>query len=342
MLAVPAFAIRPELQKFHWSVIKDPSRIDSLKQESKSARGSIAVFRKLVATLELRESFRTEPVMTGVYPSSAGVFKGRLQPDSLSAFYQQLQLLRSFDDRDGEADHLNSYGVYHAVNGNFAKGIDLLKQAALIREDMHDKRGMLKNLLYQARIQQFYGLPGDAQKSIQKVMDLATELRDMPSLAESYIISASLLREKKDFKSAEKLLLSKALPLTYYKIKDQNRTIRCFEQLATIYQEQGRYSESKWFHIQANSLARTAQNTSAVVNSLINLGRVKMLIGDTDLALRDYLEAEKLSEGNGYHRQLIFVKAEISTAYEKLGKMVESELAKSQFITLQEFMLKKI
>jgi tetratricopeptide (TPR) repeat protein len=161
-------------------------------------------------------------------------------------------------------------------------------------------------------------------------------------LAEAYINLANLWSAQKRYKEAEALLISKALPLSYYKLKDMISTISCYDQLAEIYQKQRRFSEAKWFYIQSNMLARKINNPAGIVNSLVNLAHVKMSIGHHELALKDFREAEQLSISNKYSFELVEIKDDLSKVYKAMGNARASNSALTEFKVLKDALLSSI
>lgn len=327
----------------YWSVLKTPTFLDTLKNDARrSALDQSTSLKKFLGTVAFRELFKDAGALPTTFPTSSGVYNAGIQSDSLSAFDQQLLLLRNLGDLGAEAEHLSSYGIHYALQGETKKGIGLLEQSVQLRYSLDDKAGLLRNILYLARIHRYQGDADQALRYNRQLMSMSLDMRSNSYLAESYINQAEIMTAQGLYKEAEQLILKKALPLTYYKLKDKPKTIQCFEQLASLYESQKRYSEAKWFYIQANTLARTSRNIPEIITSLIRLAHVKMAIGDAELALRDYREAEDLSKANNYPHKLVEVKAEIAEAYLKLGRNNESETAKAEFIALHDAMVKKI
>lgn len=131
--------------------------------------------------------------------------------------------------------------------------------------------------------------------------------------ATAYVSLAAVRGKQKNFSDAEFLIMRRALPL-YRSASYTPGRIGCFNVLGEIYNEQKRYSEAKWYFIQANMLARTLRDTLAIAQSLINLGDVKTNIKDYKLALKDFKEAEAISKRKHLLKQL----SDVNRAYAKL------------------------
>jgi hypothetical protein len=72
----------------------------------------------------------------------------------------------------------------------------------------------------------------------------------------------------------------------------------CFDNLATVYFAQKKYTQAKWFILQSNSISRIKKDTSNIITSLITLSSIKSDIKDYSLAMRDLNEAVQLSVAN--------------------------------------------
>ncbi|TKC00323.1 tetratricopeptide repeat protein [Pedobacter cryophilus] len=97
------------------------------------------------------------------------------------------------------------------------------------------------------------------------------------------IFKAHLALLNGDFKTAENLILKNVLLLGVNKINEQ----KCYLELGKIYLKSKRYTEAKWFFIQSLTLAEKLNSKSSKIQSLLLLARVKNIIKDHSLALKD-------------------------------------------------------
>ena len=115
------------------------------------------------------------------------------------------------------------------------------------------------------------------------------------SLASIYYTIAEIKKTQNKPKLAEYYLISHALP--YYRSSNNlEGRLRSFSFLGQIYREQKRYSEAKWFYLQANSQAKDINDTIGIINSLMHLSLVKIYIKDYHLAKQDLNEATALAK----------------------------------------------
>ena len=342
--ANPGYSFSGMKKPGFWSVLRVNSELDSINSElkSRSSYGDIHALKEYLKALQFREQLKASDTFIPVFPVSAGIFNGALETDSLSAFDQLIFLYRNLGDRNAEAGVLNSYGLSHALNGKMDDAVRLINEAISLNLEINNKSAVSNNYLSLLRINRYRGNLSEALKYNQAIMQIALDTRNNRSLAEAYMTLADILTSQKNFKEAESLVLKKALPLYYYGLKDKTGTIKCYDQLAETYHQQRKFSEAKWFYIQSNMLARKINSSSGIVNSLINLAHVKMSIGDYQLALSDYKEAEQLSVKNRYTYKLVEIKSDLAEVYAKLGNSGAASSAFSEFRILKDALLRTV
>jgi tetratricopeptide (TPR) repeat protein len=342
--AIPVDSFPGKQSTHFWSVLRKKSELDSLIAELKSRHhaADVHLIKDLVKSIQFREQLKAADNFIPVFPVSAGVFQGEMLSDSLSAFDQLLFLTRNLGDRNAEAGVLNSYAVSHALNGKMDDAVRLLNEAIVLNLEIKNELALRNNYLILQRINRYRGNLSEALKYNKVILTIDLNAKNNRFLAETYMDHAQILTSQKNFTEAETLVLRKALPLYYYGLKDKNGTIRCYDQLADNYHQQKKFTEAKWFYIQANMLARKINDPLEIVNSLINLAHVKMSIGDYQLALSDYKEAEQLSVKNRYTNKLIELKSDLADVYTKLGNSGAASSAFSEFKVMKETFLRTI
>lgn len=149
------------------------------------------------------------------------------------------------------------------------------------------------------------------------------------SLGSIYYKIATIKKKVNSPKLAEYYILNQAL--SYYRSADDlNGRLKSFDFLGHLYQDQKRYSEAKWFYLQANNQSRMANDTANTIISLINLGVIKILIGDLVLAKQDITEAELIIKSDSSYAPLMnTAKIKHATLFNKLTpKMLAAANAK--------------
>jgi len=154
----------------------------------------------------------------------------------------------------------------------------------------------------------------------------------MDSLGAVYYKIAYIKSKQKSPKLAEYYILNQAL--SYYRSSDNlEGRLKSFDFLGHLYQDQKRYSQAKWFFLQANNQARLANDTTGLITSLINLSVVKILIGDMALAKKDLEEAELLSKNESFAYLLKNARIKYSTIFKKLNpQLVAANTAQPEAI----------
>lgn len=325
----------------HWSVIPSISFYDSLKIEVKKVAlpDNSDALSDFISALQFRELLRASDSPLPPYPISAGIFNGSMLSDSLSADDQLLMLYRNLGDRKAEAGILSSIGTNAAVEGNLDKALMFFHDALKINRDLDNRPAIVKNYFSLARIYKYKEDYTEAIKYNQLIMEESLIERNNRQLGEVYLNLANIWTAQRRYKEAEAIIMNKALPLFAYKIHDKISLMKSYDQLADIFKQQKRFSEAKWFYIQSNMVARKLNNSSGIVNSLVSLAHVKMSIGDHQLALTDFKEAERLSLSNKYQFKLVEIKGDLSKVYAAMGNNSAASSALSEFTVLKDAIL---
>lgn len=327
----------------HWSITPSVSVYDSLKIQIKKAvlPNNPEALKEYIQALQFRELLKASDIPLPAFPTSAGIYNGSLLTDSLSADDQLLMLYRNLGDRKAEAGILSSLGTNAAVKGNMDRALMFFHDALKINSELNDKPAIVKNYFSLARIYKYKEDLKEALTFNKLIMEEALVSNNNRNLGESYLNLASIWSAQKKYKEAEAIIINKALPLFSYKIHDKIGAMRCYDQLAEIFHNQKRFSEAKWFYIQSNMVARKINNSPGIVNSLVSLAHVKMSIGDHQLALTDFREAEQLSIANKYQFKLVEIKGDLSKVYTAMGNKSAASSALLEFTVLKDAILKR-
>ncbi len=120
-------------------------------------------------------------------------------------------------------------------------------------------------------------------------------------LAQCYIRHDSLSTQYQKWNFQNEALRYTMLGLHLFSRYSDTTGLRIsFSNLSKVYHEQKKYSEAKWFILQANVLAREKKDWQNIISTLIELAGIKADIGDYKLAVQDLNEALKLSADNYY------------------------------------------
>ena len=328
----------------YWSVLRSRSELDSLTAVMKnnlikSDFNALNEFRKVQL---LKVQLKTEINLDLVFPASAGIYNGSWNMASLSAFDQLMLLSKNLELRGREADLLNLYAVQHALNGKLDDAVHLLHKAVAMNLKHKNLFPLRKNYLL---LQWIYTIRKDfteALKYNRAILSLDVKTQNKRLLANTYLDRSELLVKSKSFIEAENLVLTKALPLCYYGLKNEIELIRCYDQLGDNYLQQKKIIQAKWFYIQSNMLSKKINNVREITNSLINIAHVKTIAGDYELALLDLKEAETKANKNKIAYTLLQIKCGFAEVAIKMGNFKQTRVAFSEFKVMKETFIRSL
>lgn len=316
-------------------VLPKPTLEDRFRAKEKEQ----ALVKNYIDRLIFHQQINNDADIPAVYPTSAGVYSnGQFNVDALSGYDQLLLLSRNLGDRKKESEALKAIGDYYAVQGDLEKSVEYYKNALQIKEQLRNKRDIAKTSYRLASILKFKGDMDDALFYYNSTVSNASAVKHYSLMASAYSEIGTIKSLQQKFGEAETIFMRKTLPL-YTRLGNRQGRISSFENLANLYRQQKRYSEAKWFFIQANILGRKIKDDRAVISSLINLAKVKNAIGDHDLALRDYKEAETLASLNNDVPKLIEIKSSLGDLYHKLGNVIAAGKMIDEYTQLKDTLL---
>jgi tetratricopeptide (TPR) repeat protein len=100
-----------------------------------------------------------------------------------------------------------------------------------------------------------------------------------------------------------------------------------FDNLASVYHAQHKYSQAKWFILQSNTLSRYKNDNPNIITSLLKLASIKADIKDYSLAMRDLNEALTISSKNHYPERESEVQLNYALLYSKMKNYDKSAIA---------------
>ncbi len=99
-----------------------------------------------------------------------------------------------------------------------------------------------------------------------------------------------------------------------------------YANLSKIYYAQNKFTEAKWFILQANTLSRARRDTPNIISSLLELAAIKSEIDDYQLAIGDLNEALQLSITNHTPKTEVDVLKSYALLYSKLQDYPKEEM----------------
>ena len=252
-----------------------------------------------------------------------------------------LEEYRRSNDLKSQSLIYNTYAVYYGKKGETAKAIQYFTEALQLKERLNDKAGMIK---ISENLAALYKISGNYPKAIihdETYIRLNLSLRKTAQAAEGYLSMAESKLLQNKYSESEYCVLKKALPM-FTRLGNKAGRLKSFQSLAKIYYAQQKFSEAKWFFIQAQTLAAKLEDKEALISAHIQLAAVKNALGEHEMALEDYRKAESLAMENHYQVKLIEIKADMGETYNLLGNYLAAGNALDEYSRLRESLLKSI
>lgn len=310
-----------------WNVLNDKPGSDTLKTTSpvtladkfKIKASEDLSIQNYLNSLLFREQLSKNADILRLFPGA--VFKnGKTDESALNAYNEFLLSSRRLGDKKKESDALKAYGNFYALSGDLDKSITCYKAALLLKEELNDITEIIKTNYRLGVIAKYKGSYDEAISFYESAIRIAASLKSSAIMPMAYIEIAKIKNIQVKNGEAETIILRKALPL-FTRMGDRQGRISSFQALGDVYHRQNRFSEAKWFYIQANILAKKINDKNNIVSSLISLAKVKYAIGHYTLALKDYKEAELLVLKNKNIGKLVEIKSGLGDLYYKMGNL---------------------
>jgi tetratricopeptide (TPR) repeat protein len=252
----------------------------------------------------------------------------------ISTLSQVLDSYKKSGDIKGQSLIMNTYAVYYVKKGEVDKAIPYFQDALHLKELTKDKKEINKITINLAGIYKVMGKYNEAIALNESTIRNSPEFKERNQKAEAYINIASMKGLTQKYDEAENDIIRKALPL-FSSVGNKHGRMLCFTTLGELYTIQKRYSEAKWYLLQADALTDFLNDKQSKVANLIKLAEVKNAIGDHDLALEDYKLAEQLASENNYKDKLAEIKGEIGETYWKMGNYTAANNALNEYTSLK-------
>ncbi len=159
-----------------------------------------------------------------------------------------------------------------------------------------------------------------AEKYLSMAINQFELNRERNKRGEAYLLLADIKLKQRNLAFTENLILKRALPY-YSGVGLPKGKMICFDILGSIYQQQKRFSEAKWFYLQGLTLGKATSDANGVVMALINLSKVKSSIGDFQSAAKDLQEAEALAK----KKNSLPLMANVKVAYASYNKAKQAK-----------------
>lgn len=226
------------------------------------------------------------------YPNPSNVLDATFTVTDLeNSLQRSLQSYLQLDNKEMVSNLQNRLGIIQTENRAYEKAINNFQRALTLKEELKDLASQVIICNNLAAIYDFLDNTEQAFTYYDLMNRLAAKARDLRSEAIAIEKLAILKAHKGQYHAAEQDIIKRVLPL-YGRLKNASGKVAAYNSLAAIYLAEEKYTESRWFHLQAVKVASmNGGNHRDMSYSLYHLGRVKKLLKEYNLAIRDYMSA---------------------------------------------------
>lgn len=249
-------------------------------------------------------------------------------------FDERLNFYRKSGLKSHHANLLKMHAFTAYSNGNFSLARQYLENAIHINLELANQAEVI-NLA--SSLANLCFITDDYNLGIvynQLVIDKNRFLNRTIEILPNLFLKNDLYLAAGRFKDAEDLLLKRVLLLCY---SGNNKTgeALCYYNLGKSYLGQKKFTESKWFFIQSNTLYKKLNNKRGVIKTLLMLSRTKNKINDHHLALNDIF----LAKSHIHNQNKIFeldIARELSVTYKFIGNDKKAKFHQDIYIDTQK------
>lgn len=233
-----------------------------------------------------------------------------------------LELFRSLEEKEGEANALFGIGMVRWSLGDYEQAL----------QSMHEALDLFRRLERPQReawvvtsIGGVYENLGDLDKALEfhkRSLKLFAELDDENGVGRALTGIGTVYQRQGTLAKALDIH-SQALKL-YEKLDNKMNVSRAFNDIGAIYQAQGKLAQSLKYHTKALEIRRALGTKQAEVTSLINLGRLYNQKKEPQKALEFLTQALPLAERLNAKPKIYQTHEALSASYELAGDYAKS------------------
>lgn len=247
-------------------------------------------------------------------------------------FYQRL------NNRTAMSDLQNRLAIYYVREAEYNKAIPLFRAALAEKEVLQDhdaKNTVMRNL---AIVYQYIAAYPDARHFFEQLAQSAEKVRDFNLQADALSHIAQIKAKNLQFLEAENDVIKKILPL-YKKTKNEKGKMEAFNTLASFYRDEKKYTQSRWFYLQAIEIATARNHHNGLANNLYELASVKNGIAEYALAVIDYKAAADFARQSKDRELQLRINNGLSKAYKALGDYGNVATCIKEYYSLKDELL---
>lgn len=204
---------------------------------------------------------------------------------------RSLQSYLQLDNKEMVSNIQNRLGILQTENKDYEKAVNSFQRALALKDELKDIASQVIICNNLAAVYTFLDNREQAFTYYTLMNRLATKTKDLRNEAIALEQLAILKAHKGQYHDAEQDIIKKVLPL-HGRLKNARGKVAAYNSLAAIYLAEEKYTESRWFHLQAvKAASMNGGNHRDMSYSLYHLGKVKKLLKEYNLAINDYVSA---------------------------------------------------
>ena len=229
-----------------------------------------------------------------------------------------LSIHRRLNNKYGEADVLNAFGVGYERLGHYDEAIQNYQNSILIKEQVGNRKGTATSLSNIAKIYIFQGEHEKARDYLGKARTIFEQLEDRKGIADATNQFGVISEDQGQY--AEALAhYKKALQIRKDLGNDQ-QTAQSYDNIGHIYYLQGKYDDAQVFWEQALALRRSIGEEAGIILSLQNIGFLQTAQGQLDGAIKSFMESLKQARALQYENAIAVSLGNLGTIHFMQGR----------------------
>ena len=177
----------------------------------------------------------------------------------------------------------------------------------------------------------------DSLRKLEPVVADSLKGQLYTQIADQYLKYDGIADARIKLEYQEAALRNTYLALHFYsRYADTTGLVTCFNNLATVYRAEKKYSQAKWFILQSNTLYRAKNDEQNTIASLLTLAAIKSDIKDYTLAMRDLNEALVISSKNHYTQLESQVELSYALLYNAMHNPAKADLSMKRHLAIDD------
>jgi serine/threonine protein kinase len=229
-----------------------------------------------------------------------------------------LAIQTQLNNRYGQADVLNAFGVAYERLGRYNDAIKYYQDSLTIKEQIGNKKGATTSLSNIAKIYIFQSQFEKAKVMLNRALKAYEELQDSAGTADVWNSFGVIYENQGQYDEALKHYRN-ALQIRK-NVGDDRLTALSYENIGQIHYLMGHYDEAQAFAEQALSLRKKINDQNGVILSLQSLGFLQIAQGELDKGIKYFLDALNQARSIHFENAIAVSLGNLGTIYSSQGR----------------------